>query len=154
MARTASYFAQAMQSKRYRSFSNVRNFASMFRMKRLFYLSVIVCSAALHTSAAQAQWVQTNGPYGVGKLHYPHWQHHIHWDLWWCIRIDGRRFKLESQNIRVARESLCFGLESSGYKLICWINVVQNVLFHRMAVLHGLIFTWFSITIWVSPLVH
>ncbi len=33
-------------------------------MKRLIYISIVVLSAALSTSAAQAQWVQTNGPPG------------------------------------------------------------------------------------------
>ncbi len=37
----------------------------MVLMNRIFYISMIVLSAALHTSAAQAQWVQTNGPYGA-----------------------------------------------------------------------------------------
>ncbi len=33
-------------------------------MKRLIYLSMIVFSAALHPSAARAQWMKTNGPSG------------------------------------------------------------------------------------------
>ncbi len=44
----------------------------MFRMKRLFYLSMIVLSAALHTSVARAQWVQTNGPYGASVYSITH----------------------------------------------------------------------------------
>jgi photosystem II stability/assembly factor-like uncharacterized protein len=44
----------------------------MVPIKRLFYLSIILFSAALHTSAAHAQWVQTNGPYGGSVFSITH----------------------------------------------------------------------------------
>ena len=87
----ALYFAPQMCSKRYRSCCNARNLVRMFRMKRLFYLSMIVCSAALHTSAAQAQWVQTNGPYGEVRIALPIWGNNLFFSLeHWAESLNRR----------------------------------------------------------------